>query len=295
VLKMGNFEVLSPGTIEETLSYFGTRPNSAILAGGTDIVVKMRDGLLNFETLIDISGVKELKRISIENGLLKIGAACTLAEIAENDLIKQHGLCLAQVAEEVGAVQIRNRATIGGNIGNASPAADTVPALIALGATATIMSRQGTKQLLVEELFVGPGKTILGSGEIITSISFPVNKGNEVSCYLKLGKRRAQAIAVVNIAVKMGLDENNQRFEYARIALGSVAPTAIRIKKAEENLIGKEISFSNIDAAAAIVEEQVKPISDVRASALYRSKVSRKLAIKAICEALAQKGIEVES
>lgn len=292
---MNNLHMLRPQTLGEALaSLSGSQGQTKLLAGGTDLVVKLKEGLVEPAALVDLTALKELQSITSEDGFIKIGAACTLTKIAESQLIRKHGFCLAQAASEVGAEQIRNRATIGGNIGNASPAADTVPALIALGAMAAIAGQNGVKHVPVEQLFTGPGKTILAPTEIITHLAFPIPGANESGFYLKLGRRKAQAISVVNMAAVVALDEQKQKFAGARMAIGSVAPTVLRLKQAEDALIGREISMITIDAAAAIVEESIKPISDVRASAEYRKKVSRKLAVKLIWEALALQGITLD-
>lgn len=287
---MNNFKMLHPTTLQEALQDLATAGEEAVLiAGGTDLIVKMKDEIISPSTLIDISSVQEMQGIAVKGDYLQIGSAATMTEIAESEPVKEHGFCLSQGAGEVGSTQIRNRATIGGNIGNASPAADTVPCLVALGAYATIAGQEGTKEVPVEELFVGPGQTILKPTEVITSVAFPLAGENETSFYVKLGKRKAQAISVVNVAVSLKLDEGRKTFAGVRIALGSVAPTVVRAKEAEEWLSGQEVIRDNIATAASLVEKNVNPISDVRASAEYRKQVSGQLVFKAIYEALERK------
>lgn len=282
--------MLHPTTLQEALQDLATAGKEAVLiAGGTDLVVKMKDDLISPSTLIDLSSVQEMQGIAVVENYLQIGAVTTMTEVAESGLVKEQGFCLSQGAGEVGSTQIRNRATIGGNIGNASPAADTVPCLVALGAYAKIAGQEGTREVPVEELFVGPGQTILKPGEIITHVAFPLAKENETGFYVKLGKRKAQAISVVNVAVSLKLDEARKTFTGVCIALGSVAPTVVRAKEAEEWLTGKEVSRDHIATAASLVEKNVTPISDVRASAEYRKQVSGQLVFKAIYEALERK------
>lgn len=287
---MNSFQMLHPATLQEALQDLAAAGEKAVLiAGGTDLVVKMKDDLIHPSALIDISTLREMHGIAVAGNFLQIGSATTMTEIAESPLVKEHGFCLAQGAGEVGSTQIRNRATIGGNIGNASPAADTVPCLVALGAHALIAGQEGTREVPVEDLFVGPGQTNLKPGEIITHVAFPLTKENETGFYVKLGKRKAQAISVVNVAVSLKVDQARKVFTGVRIALGSVAPTVVRAQEAETWLTGKEISQENIATAASLVEKHISPISDIRASAEYRKQVSGQLVFKAILEALERK------
>ena len=287
---MNNFEMIRPTTLEEAIANLAAGGEKMMpIAGGTDLIVKMKDHLLEPSTLVDLSLIKELQGITVEGDRLRIGGAVTLTEITESKPVQANGFCLAQGASEVGSTQIRNRATIGGNIGNASPAADTVPALVALGASAQVVGKDGVREIPVEELFVGPGQTVLQLTEIIASVAFPLPNENATDYYVKLGKRKAQAISVVNAAVYLELDEQRKKFTGVRIALGSVAPTVIRAKEAEEWLVGKEVNAENIAAATSLIEKTIKPISDVRSSAEYRKQVSKKLVYKAIYEALERK------
>jgi carbon-monoxide dehydrogenase medium subunit len=281
---MNDFEMLCPKTLEEALDCLADNNHrqTKILAGGTDLVVRLREGFLKPDVIVDITRIKKLSEAKEVDGYVRIGAACTMSQIVDSKIVRKFGNCLVQAALEIGSEQIRNRATIGGNICNASPAADTIPALLVLEATARIESKDGVKDMPLEELLVGPGNTVLGAQEILTFISFKKEKENQLSVFFKLGKRKAQAISVVNGALALELDTSKKKFTNFRIALGSVAPRTIRLKNVEERLIGYNVGREIIEEAADLIEESISPISDIRASAAYRKKVSRNLFIKLV-------------
>jgi CO/xanthine dehydrogenase FAD-binding subunit len=287
-------DFIIPKTLQEVLTCLnGNNGKKQIIAGGTDLVVKIRENQILPDTVIDISEVEELAGIYEKSGFLTIGSATTLTEIAENEIVKKHYPLLAQAAASVGAVQIRNRATVGGNVSNASPAADTVPALIALGAIATVVSTEQERKVPLEELYVGVGKTVLGSNELLKSLNISEPAENSAGVFFKLGKRKAQAISIVNGAVQIGVDDNKCKFTHVRIAIGSVAPTVLRLKEVEESLLGKRINRKNIETAAEIVKNKVNPITDIRATAEYRREMSCNLFMQAVYESLNQLGISV--
>lgn len=287
-------DFITPKTLQEVLTCLNEdNGKKQILAGGTDLVVKIRDNHVLPDRMISISEVKELTGIYEKNGFITIGATTTLTEIAENEIVKKHYPLLAQAAASVGAVQIRNRATVGGNVSNASPAADTVPALIALGAIATVVSTEQARKIPLEELYFGVGKTVIASNELLKSLYIPEPAENSAGVFFKLGKRKAQAISIVNGAVQIGVDDNKRKFTHVRVAIGSVAPTVLRLKEVEESLLGKRINRENIETAAAIVKNKVNPISDIRATAAYRRETSCNLFMQAVYESLNQLGISV--
>jgi len=291
---MEKFKYLKPKTIEEALCYLDENVDEKkVIAGGTDLMVKLRRNTIDPDLIIDISEIEDLKGIFRKDGFIVVGAATTLTEIAESPLLKEYCPILPQAAASVGAVQIRNRGTIGGNIANASPSADTVPALVALGAEATLMSRGQERKVSLEEMYLGPGKTLIKPNELLTSLSFPEPEGSWGGVFFKLGKRKAQAISIVNGAVQIRVDDTRSRFKDARIALGAVAPTVLRIREAEESLMDREISCENIKKAAEIVRSKISPITDVRATAEYRREVSGNLFMQAVCDSLGQLGISI--
>jgi carbon-monoxide dehydrogenase medium subunit len=253
----------------------------------------MKAGLLGEVDLLDISKIEELRNIEVKENGIYIGALCTLTQLSENTDIRAGLPCLADAALVVGAVQIRNKATIGGNIMNASPAADTVPALVALGAMAHLKSAEGTREIQLEDLFLAPGRTLLRDDELLTALYIPKQPLLSAGAFMKLGKRKAQAISVANLAIWIRVDDQKEHFLEARIALGSVAPTVVRIPAAEEFLQEGEINQENLSKAADLVSDGIRPITDIRASESYRRKVSRALCIKALDAALGELGIEI--
>lgn len=291
---MKKFKYVKPKTIEEALGYLDDNVNEKkVIAGGTDLMVKLKNNKIAPDLIIDISEIETLKGIYRKDGFIVIGAATTLTEIAESALLKKYCPILPQAAASIGAAQIRNRGTIGGNVSNASPSADTVPALVALGAEATLMSRGQERKIPLEEIYVGPGKTLIKPNELLISLSFPEPKESMGGVFFKLGKRKAQAISIVNGAVQITVDDSRSRFKDVHIALGAVAPTVLRIREAEESLRDREISCENIKKVAEIVKSKISPITDVRATAEYRREVSGNLFIQAVCDSLGQLGISL--
>jgi carbon-monoxide dehydrogenase medium subunit len=193
-----------------------------------------------------------------------------LYEIETSKLIKKKFPFLAQSAAEVGSIQIRNRATIGGNMANASPSADTSPALMALGAIATIVSAGGERKILVEEFFKGPGQSVMNVDEIVTEITIPKSGPSLVGEYIKFSPREMMDLAYVGVAVAYNLAANDKKCTGVRIVLGAVAPTPIRAKRAEAALETQVLSEALAEKVGQIAAEEAKPISDVRSSADYR-------------------------
>lgn len=251
-----------------------------VLAGGTDLLVKIKQRIIEPEHLIALGRIEGLRYIRKDDKKIRIGALTPLQEIATSEVIRQKIPILAEAAEKVGSMQIRNRGTLGGNVCNASPAADTVPSLICLEATAAITGRGGERELPVEDLFVSPGKVNLQPGEIVTEIVVPVPNGNHKGIYLKLGRRKAMDIAIVGVG-GLGCFEKG-RFESIRIALASVAATPIRAKRAEEILKKQRVDSGRVLLAASEAASECQPISDVRGSASYREQMVKVLVEQAI-------------
>jgi carbon-monoxide dehydrogenase medium subunit len=251
-----------------------------VLAGGTDLLVKMKQKIFEPEHLIALGRIEGLRYIKEDGKKIRIGALTRLQEIAESEVVRQKIPVLAEAASKVGSVQIRHRGTLGGNVCNASPAADTVPPLICLEATAVIMGKSGERELPVEEFFVGPGKVNLHPGEIVTEIVVPIPNGNHKGVYLKLGRRKAMDISIVGVG-GLGCFEKG-RFESIRIALASVAATPIRAKRAEEILKKQRVDSGRVLLAANEAVSECQPISDVRGSASYREQMVKVLVEQAI-------------
>jgi carbon-monoxide dehydrogenase medium subunit len=266
------FEFYQPATLQEASRLvIENGPGGRFLAGGTDLVIAMKEKGLLPKYIVDLKRVPGLSGIrENSDGSITLGALTTMREIETSPLIKKKHPFLAQSAAEVGSIQIRNRATIGGNMANATPSADTAPALIALNATATIASGGGVRTLALEEFFKGPGQTVMSADEILTEITIPETAPSLVGEYIKFSPREMMDLAYVGVAVAYNLGAKDKKCDGVRIVLGAVAPTPIRAKRAEAVLEGQVLTDALAEKAGQIAAEESKPISDVRSSADYR-------------------------
>ncbi len=260
-------------------------PSARIIAGGTDMIIELdRKIRPNVDTLIDITRVPELDEISRDSsGIIRLGPLVTHNQCVASDVLRDHALPLAQACWEVGAPQIRNRSTIAGNLITASPANDTITPLVALGGVVTLSSTTGKRKVNLSDFYLGVRKTVMRSDEIMTAIEFPSLLSDEIGIFQKLGLRRAQAIAVVNVCAILQLDQGNKIVcREARIALGSIAPTIIRMDNAEKVLRGHELNAETIEQAALLSSKAVTPIDDLRSSADYRRNMVKVLTRRAL-------------
>lgn len=269
-------------TLSETLELLNQYQEKArIIAGGTDLILEMeRKQRPQVEVLIDITRIPGLDLISLHGEMIRLGALVTHNHVVDSDLIKARGLPLAQASWEVGAPQIRNRATVAGNLITASPANDTITPLMALGAEVTLASVDGERSLALKDFYSGIRRTVMRPNEMLTAISFPVMAQNERGIFLKLGLRQAQAISVVDAAVVLAFD--GDVVTRAAVTLGSVAPTIINIPVAEQALVGRTLTPLVISEVAHIAAETPSPIDDVRGSAEYRSEMIKVLIARAL-------------
>ncbi len=241
------------------------------------------------EGIIDITGIPGLNSIDYDkNKGLRIGALCTHDEIENSQLVRDKYALLAQAVQTVGSVQIRCLGTIGGNLCNASPSADSAPALIGLGSKVKIFGPSGERTLPLDDFFKGPGQTALKADEILTEIVVPNLPPRSGGVYLKLGRRKAFDLAIVSVAAVVSLASGGKTCSEIRIVLGGVAPTPLRAKQAEDFFRGKVINQANIEEAGKIAAGETRPISDVRSSAEYRKTVAEVLTRRAIQQALLQ-------
>ncbi len=278
----------APTTEEQTLELLRCLgPEARMLAGGTDLFIAMREKGLRTRSLIDIKGVAGLRGIASLNGSgLSIGAATPLHEIETSPLVREASPVLSSAAETIGSLQVRNRGTLGGNLVNASPAADSAPALLVLDARVELVSPAGSREISLETFFTGPGKTVMEPGEILKRVIIPRLEPGQFSVYLKFGPRRAMDIAVVGVAVSLIFGRDRTCRE-ARVALAAVAPTPLRAPRTEAALVGK-IDEAAITHAAAEAMAEAKPISDVRASAEYRRHLVGVLVKRAVSQVILQ-------
>lgn len=270
-------------TLNEALDLLNQYGQTArIIAGGTDIILELeRERRTGIDTLIDITRVPDLDQITqAPDGRIQLGPLVTHNHAVASDLIVENGFPLAQACWEVGAPQIRNRATIAGNLITASPANDTIPPLWVLNSDVTLQSVDGERTVPLVDFYTGFRQTVMHPNEMLTGISFEPLQANQRGIFLKLGLRRAQAIAVINCAVVLTFD--GDRVSEARIALGSVAPTIIRVPEGEALLVGNPLTDEVIRAVAHAVSAVPTPIDDVRGSADYRTEMIKVLVARAL-------------
>jgi len=242
----------------------------SLLAGGTDLIVSARGKKTYPKGVIDISKIEELCSITLENNKIRIGAATKLYKIVKSDIVNKYAGILAVAAGKVGSVQIRNMATIGGNVGNAAPSADLITPLMVLESKAVVVGPEGERILLVSEMFKGPGSTVLSSTELIKEFIVPCASANTGLVYLKNGRRPEMDIAAVGCAVRLEVDSKNKRITNACVALGAVAPTAVLVKGVNEKLNEKILNTKLCEEIADFCSEQVSPITDVRSTSEHR-------------------------
>lgn len=265
---MTDFDFKSPDSLQEAcrlLAVAGSRP----IAGGTDVIPQMRDGRFQAGTLVDLSRLHGLEAIERVDGQIAIGSLATYTAILNSPLLREHAPFLTQVSGVVGGVQTQNRGTLGGNIANASPAGDTLPVLLALDAVVDLVRVSGERSLALADFLRGPGQTALLPGEIIRRVRFAPLPRDAQSLFMRLGNRRGMLISVVSAALVLEM-EDGDRVRDCRIALGAVAPTAIRCREAEKMMPGQRVSVALIEAVATAAAAACRPIDDVRASAAYR-------------------------
>mgnify|MGYP000899682794 CR=1 FL=1 len=283
---MSEFSVWEPSSLEHALNILAAHKGQALpLAGGTDLLVQINKNTLKYKNLVSLEGLEELSRETIDVSSVSLGAAMKIAAIeCHEELIKKVPF-LARAASELGSRQVRNLATIGGNLCNAAPSAEMAPPLLALNASVSITSPEGKRFIPLETLFTGPGQTVLRSYDLVDSIEFYLPQGIWHGAYYKLSPRRAMDIAVVNVAVVIVVDhQNREKLTGARIALGAVAPTPVRAYEAEALLNGKILTDETIDLSSRLSAKISRPITDIRATADYRRAMVYELVKKGLQE-----------
>ena len=269
----------------ELAKEFGS--HKRFLSGGTDVAVRLKEGLVKEDVVVDLSRVTELRFVREESGVVHVGACATHADLSVSPIVRQHGCALALAASRVGGPQIRNMGTVGGNVANASPAGDTIPALIVLDAVVSIASQTGTREVPIIDFFTGPGRSVLAAEELVTELHFPATGPGELSGFGKLGSRQAMTISTANMAFYFRIGKNRRIVE-ARIAFGSVAPTVVRAHKTEQMFcqLPPVLSWDAIRGAAQMAWKEVAPIDDLRATAVYRKEAVVGLLAETAYEAL---------
>jgi carbon-monoxide dehydrogenase medium subunit len=278
---MRRFAYFEPSSLPEAVALLARYQGRAQpLAGGTDLLVELKEQLRQAECVVNIKKIPGIDRLSFDpQGGLRIGALVTAREIETSEVVQEKYPSLLQAVRELGSIQVRNRATIIGNVCRASPSADTLPPLIADGAVVSIHGAGGTRRVLLEEFFTGPGKTVLKPEELVTDITVPAPAPGTGKVYLKHGRRKAMELATVGVAVSLNDPD-------VRIVLGAVAPTPIRARKAEDLLRGRKWNGELVKRAAQAAAEEARPIGNVRASAEYRREMVAVLTRRALQRAL---------
>jgi CO/xanthine dehydrogenase FAD-binding subunit len=277
----------SPRTIEDAVAAMATG-NARALAGGTDLIPQVREGRRRAGRIVDLKRISELTAIAaLPDGGFCVGAAATATAVARHAGLAAAFPAIAQSAQLIGGVQIQNRASLGGNICNAAPSADAVPALICHEARALIAGRNGTRQASVEEMFRGPGQTTLQPGEILLSILLPPQVPRSAAKYLRFTPRREMDIAIAGAATWISVDAQGA-IAAARVVLASVAPTPIRAASAEQRLMGERPTRALLEEAGRLAAGDARPISDTRGSADYRRSLVAVLTARALADCCGQ-------
>ncbi len=278
---MGDMRYQAPETLDAAVALLaGAVGEARLLAGGTDLLVQLRAEMIEPALIVDIKKIPEVRTIAAEGGGFRVGAAVTGAELGEHAALKAAWPGVVEAAELIGSTQIQGRASLGGNLCNASPAADSVPALIAAGATVSIAGPGGRREAPVEEIATGPGETSLAKGEIVVSFRLPARPPHSGDAYLRFIPRTEMDIAVVGVGISLTLDESGT-CKAARVVLGAVAERALLVPEAAETLIGTAVDEAALARLGEAASAACRPIDDKRGTKEYRIKVAGVLARRA--------------
>jgi len=291
---MHQFRYAAPGSLEELLILLADQHGSTkLLAGGTDLIVQMRSGAVTPELVIDVKQLPELNGLSFFDGVLSIGAAVSCRTIYENQQVAETYPALIDSASLIGGMQIQGRASIGGNLCNASPSADSIPTLIVLGAIAKIRSLSTIRNVPVEDFCTGPGMNVLADDEILECIEIPAKPENSGAHFLRFTPRNEMDIAVANAAASVVLSPDGTRFISTRIAIGAVGPVPIFVQQAADALQGNTVSAASVAAAAKIAKLAASPINDLRGSIAQRKHLVEVLVTRALYGAIERAGAQL--
>jgi aerobic carbon-monoxide dehydrogenase medium subunit len=283
---MNTSQYEAPGSVDEAVALLANaKGNARVLAGGTDLLVQMRMGMIDPALIVDIKKISEMRSVTAENGGFRIGAAVSGAELNENDAVKSAWPGVVEAFDLIGSTQIQGRCTMAGNLCNASPAADSVPAMIAADMTCTIAGPNGRREAPVGSIATGPGQTSLADGEMIVSFFLPAQNAKGGDAYLRFIPRTEMDIAVVGVGVNLTLDGDGV-CTAARVSLGAVAPTALLVDDAAKALIGTKVDDAAMDNLAAAASAACNPIDDKRGTIEFRTKVAGVIARRTAAIAL---------
>ncbi len=271
----------APETIDAAVTLLNGEAGLARpLAGGTDLLVQLRAGMVEPDLVVDLKRIPEMREITEVNGGFRIGAAVSGAELGEHIDLKAAWPGVVEAAELIGSTQIQGRASLGGNLCNASPAADSVPAMIAAAATVTVLGPEGEREVPVEDIVTGPGNTSLAKGEIVVAVNLPPRPARSGDAYLRFIPRTEMDIAVVGAGVNLSLDDDGL-CSHARVALGAVAATPLLVADAADALIGTPVDEAALEKLAEAASAACRPIDDKRGTKAYRIKVAGVMARRA--------------
>ena len=284
-MSLSRFNYHAPGSIGEACKLLKEQGDGAvIMAGGTDLLIKIQRGLLKAKTVVSLQEIESIREITFKKGKgLFIGAMARLTDVANHSTIKKEFPAVAEAALATANVQIRNMGTVVGNLCNAAPSADNAPVLIAMGAVVTLVSLDGERQVPLDDFFLGPGLMVMNEGEILASVFVPVPPPNTGVSYQHISARGKVDISAVGVGAMLTM--KGETCQTARIVLGAVAPVPMRAVKTEKIIEGKQISKEILERAGVQASKECKPISDVRATAEYRKILVGVLTARAIDEA----------
>ncbi|WP_347489549.1 FAD binding domain-containing protein [Desulfoscipio sp. XC116] len=288
-------EYFHPGTVEEAMVYLREKAgNARIIAGGTDLVLQLREHKVDADALVDLSAVEQLSTITESDGWIMVGSMVTHNNLASSAIIQDKARVLADAARSIGSPQIRNIGTIGGNVVNAQPAADTTIALMALDARVRILTNQGEIIKPVDQLFVSAGKSAVDpTSEILVGFEFKASGWGEAAAFMRHAKRKALALPIVNAGVWVKANNNLNAFEDVRIALGPMAPVPVRAKNMENALKGMRFKLSVIKETLSVLEKEINPRDSIRGSAHYKGEMAKVLVTRALIKAITELGGEL--
>lgn len=281
-----NYE--APKTVDEAVKLLASHGEKArAMCGGTDLIIQLRAGVRRPEYVVDVKNIAEMRRISfdMQHGL-RLGAAVPAIEIYENGDMRKYYPGLTEAAHLIGSLQIQSRASVGGNLCNGSPAADTTPALIALGAKGRVVGPKGERMVAAEDFCTAPGRTVLKPDELLVEIHIPTPSPHSCDAYLRFIPRNEMDIAVVGVGASVTLDLADDRCAAARIALGAVGPTPIFAREAAAAIVGKKLDAAAIEAAAQAAIKASSPIDDMRGTAEFRRHVVGVLTRRVLAKAI---------
>ena len=286
---MHAFDYEAPTTLKTAIDFMAQHDGAARpLAGGTDLIDQMRIGKLAPRLLIDVKRIPELNLLAVDESGLRVGAAVPCFRIYDQAAVRERYSALADSCRIIGGIQIQSRASMGGNLCNSGPAADSTPSMIALGGVCVIAGPSGTREVPVESFCTGPGQNVLGRGELLVEVRFPPRPARSGSHYRRMIPRNEMDIAVVGVGASVELDESGQNFVSARISLCAVAPTPLLAEAAGATLAGRPLSEQSLAKAAEAAQEIVAPITDMRGTIDYRRHATGVLVRRVLALAVAR-------